>query len=192
MSNVPITIQGLSASNSATSGATILTQAQANQLLQRLRTMQNQSGSNVPQTIKIQAIQTNPVTGVKQIVAIPIQTSGASSNTLQIGSPMASTQTITVGGPSTNRVNYSSPMKIIKMPASTAATLQQGQYSGASNMDGIKVVKLSTATSVTNSRTIYSPQVFRICHSLSVNTKNTHNHTCMGEEGGIQEDFGGN
>jgi hypothetical protein len=32
----------------------------------------NSSGT-VPQTIKIQAIQTNPQTGVKQIVAIPIQ-----------------------------------------------------------------------------------------------------------------------
>ena len=32
----------------------------------------NQSGG-IPQAIKIQAIQTNPQTGVKQIVAIPIQ-----------------------------------------------------------------------------------------------------------------------
>jgi hypothetical protein len=31
------------------------------------------SSGNVPQTIKIQAIQTNPQTGLKQIVAIPIQ-----------------------------------------------------------------------------------------------------------------------
>ena len=33
------------------------------------------SSGNVPQAIKIQAIQTNPQTGLKQIVAIPIQAS---------------------------------------------------------------------------------------------------------------------
>ena len=51
---------------------------------------------NVPggtQTIKIQAIQTNPITGVKQIVAIPIQAASGA-----------------------NRVPGSSPVKIIKLP----------------------------------------------------------------------------
>ena len=48
------------------------------------------SGSGSPQTIKIQAIQTNPTTGAKQIVAIPISASNfaqaSSANTIQIGS----------------------------------------------------------------------------------------------------------
>jgi hypothetical protein len=71
-------------------GPTVLSSAQATQLLQKLRAMNVPGG---PQTIKIQAIQTNPVTGVKQIVAIPIQ---------------AATGVKTVTG--------SSPVKIIKLP----------------------------------------------------------------------------
>merc|ERR1711884_547759 len=90
MSNsVPVTIQGLTVSNSSNGGATVLTQSQANQLLQKLRSIQT-SGSGSPQTIKIQAIQTNPATGAKQIVAIPISASNSSqqnqTQTIQIGS----------------------------------------------------------------------------------------------------------
>ena len=41
MSNsVPVTIQGLSVANSGNGGATVLTQSQANQLLQKLRSIQ--------------------------------------------------------------------------------------------------------------------------------------------------------
>jgi hypothetical protein len=59
-------------------GPTVLSSAQASQLLQKLRAMNVPGGS---QTIKIQAIQTNPVTGVKQIVAIPIQAAPGDSLT---------------------------------------------------------------------------------------------------------------
>lgn len=51
-------------------GATYLTIHQANQLLEKLKGMKNIEG----QTIKIQTIQTNPHTGAKQIVAIPLPT----------------------------------------------------------------------------------------------------------------------
>ena len=57
--------------------------------------------------IKIQAIQTNPNTGAKQIVAIPIHSSGQN------------TQTITVNSPATTTMGNSrmvSPMKVIKIP----------------------------------------------------------------------------
>ena len=54
--------------------------------MQRLRAAGAKVGDN--QTIKIQAIQTNPTTGVRQIVAIPIQTTSAAA------SPAAATQAI--------------------------------------------------------------------------------------------------
>ena len=47
-------------------------------IFQRLRAAGAKVGDN--QTIKIQAIQTNPTTGVRQIVAIPIQTSSAAAS----------------------------------------------------------------------------------------------------------------
>jgi len=52
-------------------GQTVLTTAQAAQLLEKLRGIGNVGQG---QTIKIQTIQTNPQTGAKQIIAIPIQT----------------------------------------------------------------------------------------------------------------------
>ena len=55
------------------SGATVLSNAQTQQLLQKLRSIN--AGNQGPQSIKIQAVQTNPTTGVRQIVAIPINSS---------------------------------------------------------------------------------------------------------------------
>jgi len=186
--NLPVTIQGLSVTNSGNGGAIALNQSQANQLLQKLRSIQT-SGSGSPQTIKIQAIQTNPTTGAKQIVAIPISASNfaqaTSANTIHIGSsginsggshPTAmqvlgagSNQTITVNTTGTraspNLLPYSraSPMKVIKIPASGPHSAFQQQISSenASNMPpGVKVVKLSAASSmVTNQRVAYTSQV---------------------------------
>jgi len=176
--NLPVTIQGLSVTNSGNGGAIALNQSQANQLLQKLRSIQT-SGSGSPQTIKIQAIQTNPTTGAKQIVAIPISASNfaqaTSANTIHIGSsginsggsnPTAmqvlgagSNQTITVNTTGTR----ASPMKVIKIPASGPHSAFQQQISNenASNMPpGVKVVKLSAAsTMVTNQRVAYTSQV---------------------------------
>merc|ERR1711976_1115459 len=184
MSNsVPVTIQGLSVANSGNGGATDLTQSQANQLLQKLRLIQT-SGSGSPQTIKIQAIQTNPATGAKQIVAIPISASNVASssiNTIQIGSSVNSI----AGGSSSNptamqvlgagsnqqtftvntTTNRASPMKVIKIPASGVhSAFQQHQNissENSSNMPpGVKVVKLSAASATnTNQRVTYSSQV---------------------------------
>ena len=107
MSNsVPVTIQGLTVSNSSNGGATVLTQSQANQLLQKLRSIQT-SGSGSPQTIKIQAIQTNPATGAKQIVAIPISASNvatSSTNTIHIGSSINSISGGSGSNPTTMQV----------------------------------------------------------------------------------------
>ncbi len=151
MSNpIPVTIQGISVSGGNNGGATVLTQSQANQLLQKLRSMQG-SGSG-SQTIKIQAIQTNPQTGAKQIVAIPVS-SNSVANTIQVGT---SNQTITVSRSTPTTSRLSSPMKVIKIPASSASAFHQ------QNTDmppGVKVVKLSAAPTTTNTKTVYSPQV---------------------------------
>merc|ERR1711976_187533 len=184
MSNsVPVTIQGLSVANSGNGGATDLTQSQANQLLQKLRSIQT-SGSGSPQTIKIQAIQTNPATGAKQIVAIPISASNVASssiNTIQIGSSVNSIAGGSSSNPTTMQVlgagsnqqtftvntttNRASPMKVIKIPASGVhSAFQQHQNissENSSNMPpGVKVVKLSAASATnTNQRVTYSSQV---------------------------------
>ena len=191
MSNsVPVTIQGLTVSNSSNGGATVLTQSQANQLLQKLRSIQT-SGSGSPQTIKIQAIQTNPATGARQIVAraIPISASNSSqqnqTQTIQIGSSGTSLvsaaaeqasgsnqttmqvlsnnhQTITVN----TTANRASPMKVIKIPSSGPhSAFQQQNIIGTSDSStsmppGVKVVKLSAASSMSsNPRIAYTSQV---------------------------------
>jgi len=58
-----------------TGGTTVLTSAQAAQLLEKLRGISSVGG----QTIKIQTVQTNPQTGARQIIAIPIQAATTTS-----------------------------------------------------------------------------------------------------------------
>jgi len=201
MSNsVPVTIQGLSVANSGNGGATVLTQSQANQLLQKLRSIQS-SGSGGPQTIKIQAIQTNPTTGAKQIVAIPISASNvasSSTNTIQIGSSMVNSisggsgsnhpttmqllsagsnqQTFTVN----TTTNRASPMKVIKIPASGVHSAfhqhQNISSENSSNMPpGVKVVKLSAASATTtNQRVTYTSQVVTPSKIVTSNVASIH------------------
>ena len=91
-----------------TPGTTVLTQAQTAQLLEKLKGKNFGEG----QTIKIQTIQTNPQTGVKQIVAIPIQ---AAPNT-------SSAPTLTV-----------SPMKMVRT-STGRETLMQAHSSASHSM----------------------------------------------------------
>ena len=80
------------------SGATVLSNAQTQQLLQKLRSIN--AGNQGPQSIKIQAVQTNPTTGVRQIVAIPIQSSQISG--------AGGVQSIQTGvGPGGSKVRFS-------------------------------------------------------------------------------------
>lgn len=150
MSNhIPVTIQGITVSGSGQSG-TVLTQSQANQILQKLRSMQSSgavAGGNGPQTIKIQAIQTNPTTGAKQIVSLmtPQQVSNVASSSVN--------QTFTLSTP-TAMTSRASPMKVIKIPASGASN-----FATSDMPPGVKVVKLSAAPATTTTRTVYSPQV---------------------------------
>ena len=64
------------------SNTTVLSSAQASQLLQRLRA--GGANGSEPGAIKIQSVQTNPQTGVRQIIAIPIQTSSAQNPATKI------------------------------------------------------------------------------------------------------------
>lgn len=76
------------AASSGAGGAattTVLSSAQATQLLQRLQHSQGGVGGVLGgaggHTIKIQAVQTHPQTGVRQIIAIPIHTTSAPAAT---------------------------------------------------------------------------------------------------------------
>lgn len=134
----------------------MLSTTQASQLLQKLRSIQTTSGGQ-PQTIKIQAISTNPQTGAKQIVAIPIH-SGTATGDSQISLTSAH---VTVP---TSKVSFS-PMKVIKFPAgvtSLGATggnpiIVQGgtDFSGH---PGVKVVKISAASTPQGITTITGQQ----------------------------------
>jgi len=149
------------ASGSGGSGNTrVLSNAEAQQLLQRLRAAGAKVGDN--QTIKIQAIQTNPTTGVRQIVAIPIQTTSAAA------SPAAATQATTVSyspaGRSSGVGGGASPLKVIRVPAGSVTSAQGGTQivtmspaqlaaatAGAAGGDGglpsnVKVVKIPAGT----------------------------------------------
>jgi len=64
-----------------------------------------------PQTIKIQAIQTNPVTGVKQIVAIPIQ--AASGPKVSVSPMKVIRLPAPMGGEGSKMVN--SGVKVVKL-----------------------------------------------------------------------------
>ena len=133
------------------SGATVLSNAQTQQLLQKLRSIN--AGHQGPQSIKIQAVQTNPTTGVRQIVAIPIQSSQITGS--------GGMQSIQTGiGPGGSKVNVS-PMKVIRLPGGMAtgtAFTQDGVP------HGVKVVKLpasslaqvSQGNFIGNAQTVYN------------------------------------
>jgi len=82
-------------------GTTVLTNAQAAQLLEKLRGRGFRNNIGEGQTIKIQTFQTNPQTGAKQIVAIPIQaapnTSSAPNLSLSPLKVMRTTETSMTG-----------------------------------------------------------------------------------------------
>jgi len=124
----------------------VLSQAQHDQLLQQIRSIQPTSSG--PQTIKI-VTQNNPVTGAKQIIAIPIQSSAPSTQTFTVSPAATSNATIA------NKMV--SPMKVIKIPASG---LSGAGVMGDGIPPGVKVVKLSATTSGASNatKTVYSPQ----------------------------------
>jgi len=170
MSNsVPVTIQGLSGSKAGPGGATVLTQAQANQLVQQLRSMQS-SGSSGTQAIKIHAIQTNPTTGARQIVVIPSSSSTTSTSSgIQIANSSRIVQHV-----------QQSPKKVIKIQAAAGGSNSSTSFhhtpiNQADMPPGVKVVKISTASSGTQGqvRTVYSPQVVTPSKIVSANSTPT-------------------
>jgi len=104
---IPVTTNTVMSGGAA--GQTVLTSAQAAQLLEKLRGIGNVGQG---QTIKIQTIQTNPQTGAKQIIAIPIQTA-----------------TSTYSGQSA-RLSVS-PLKMVKTSSATGANLAGNRFSVA-------------------------------------------------------------
>ena len=109
-------------------GATFLTGKQAAEILEKLKVIKNIDG----QSIKIQTIQTNPQTGVKKLVAIPIQ----------------SAPSTTVGGGTNLSV---SPMKTLK--TSESPVLTQGRtikIGSPSNFSNVSLVR-ALPTSLTGS-----------------------------------------
>lgn len=72
------------AANVNSANTTFLSGAQATQLIQRLRDQGHGGDASTHATgaIKIQAVQTNPQTGLRQIIAIPIQSGSANSASL--------------------------------------------------------------------------------------------------------------
>ena len=142
------------------SGATVLSNAQTQQLLQKLRSIN--AGNQGPQSIKIQAVQTNPTTGVRQIVAIPIQSSQISGT--------GGVQSIQTGvGPGGSKVNVS-PMKVIRLPAGGTTTGQVFAQDGVPH--GVKVVKLPASSIATATGNIVGTgQVVQNSRPNAVNIK---------------------
>ena len=103
--------------------------------------------------------QNNPVTGAKQIIAIPIQSSAPSTQTFTVSPAATSNATIA------NKMV--SPMKVIKIPASG---LSGAGVMGDGIPPGVKVVKLSATTSGASNatKTVYSPQVRNLLSKMPV------------------------
>ena len=166
----PVTIQGLTGSKAGSGGATVLTQAQANQLMQQLRSIQT-SGASGTQAIKIHAIQTNPTTGAKQIVVIPSSAAASVTNGSQI--QLNTSRVVT-------SLQSSPAKKVIKIQAASAVPSSNPsasfQHATPEMPPGVKVVKISTASGG-QTRTVYSPQV-RIFREIHVrNYKDTSKST---------------
>ena len=155
------------------SGATVLSNAQTQQLLQKLRSIN--AGNQGPQSIKIQAVQTNPTTGVRQIVAIPIQSSQIS------GTGVQSIQTGV--GPGGSKVNVS-PMKVIRLPAGGTTTGQVLAQDGVPH--GVKVVKLPASSIATATGNIVQGQVVQNSRPNAVNIKpattQSYSQVCLKSE----------
>jgi len=155
-------------SSSAASGqpqqtsATVLSGAAASQLIARLREAQQQnggvgnivSGANAG-TIKIQAVQTNPQTGVRQIIAIPINAvQAASSAGATLGSGNVGIfSTAAIGGGAQQRINVS-PMGV-----KTTANSNQGHGQQQQQQQHVRVVKLASAGSLMTSKALSSGAV---------------------------------
>ena len=104
-------------------GTTFLTGKQAAEILEKLKVIKNMDG----QTIKIRTVQTNPQTGLKKIVAIPIQSAPASS--------VAGTSNLSV-----------SPMKTLKTSDSTVLLTSQPGISIGSGGAGAGVTRILSSS----------------------------------------------
>lgn len=120
-----------------------LTGTQAAQILEKLKVIRNVEG----QTIKIQTIQTNPQTGAKQIVAIPIQSAPAAAGQNFSVSPMKTlrtsegavlTQGRTIKISSPRTAAYSAQVSIVKPSAPGVTTVTSVQSLSGAQMQSLQ------------------------------------------------------
>ena len=139
-------------------GTTFLTGSQAAQILEKLKVIKNIEG----QTIKIQTIQTNPQTGAKHIVAIPIvQASSAGGpgpanlsispmksirtyNSCEMGGATLGGRTIKIGSPRAAGSGYTSGHVSLVKPSSSSG-LQLVATSSGGGGHGIQTVHVTTS-----------------------------------------------
>jgi len=150
-------------------GTTFLTSTQAAQILEKLKVIKNVEG----QTIKIQTIQTNPQTGAKHIVAIPIQSAPAAAT----GSPNLSISPMKRGGEGASHIltqgrtiKISSPriagqsgqVSIMKPHQNSIQSVQQSQslhtVASIHSVAGVQSLQPTLTTTANLQRVTLTPQ----------------------------------
>jgi hypothetical protein len=161
--------------------ATVLSGAQASQLIARLREAQLQqqrqqqqphngpvtismaSGSGThQQTIKIQAVQTNPQTGMRQIIAIPINAVQATT----AGGNAMTTSIVTAGGVGGFGVLGQQKLTVSPMKVKTGGLATSA--AAAVNPQHVKVVKLASSSSLTNAGGVKAAAIFTQAGGIQV------------------------
>ncbi|TRY67912.1 hypothetical protein TCAL_11117 [Tigriopus californicus] len=149
-------VMAAASSGSGTTTTTVLSSAQATQLLQRLQ--QSQGGGVLGatggggHTIKIQAVQTHPQTGVRQIIAIPIHTTSAAQSPHPL-TPSTSTHVtestmLYASGAHANPGKLTiSPMKAKMSGLGFGPNVKVVKIASSANLSGLSLVQ-STPTQV--------------------------------------------
>jgi len=145
-------------------GTTFLTGKQAAEILEKLKVIKNIEG----QTIKIQTVQTNPQTGMKKIVAIPIQSApstAAGSSNLSV-SPMKTLKTsyspvltqgrtIKINSPRTASFSNVSLVRTTPSISGLPVSLQQHSTPQVDTLTGVQKLATHSNVSEKNSNIIH-------------------------------------
>lgn len=155
-------------------GTKYLTGQQAAHILEKLKVM-NVEG----QTIKIQTIQTNPQTGAKQIVAIPIQSSTGQNQNVSV-SPMKTALRTSAAGPTAASVDsqlltttHGRTIKI-SSPRTVSVAASAAGYSGS--VSHVSIVKPTTTVVTTGGVGTVSGGHLSTLHSTATSSSPTVAH----------------
>ena len=155
-------------------GTKYLTGQQAAHILEKLKVM-NVEG----QTIKIQTIQTNPQTGAKQIVAIPIQSSTGQNQNVSV-SPMKTALRTSATGPTAASVDsqlltttHGRTIKI-SSPRTVSVAASAAGYSGS--VSHVSIVKPTTTVVTTGGVGTVSGGHLSALHSTATSSSPTVAH----------------